>query len=134
MSQPQIPKALQDLAAQSARGEKVTPEQLKAAMPGSKMPVPGVSKARVLPVKYKGGIIKIEWFRKFTWRERFALFFGANFVVMVGVACEHSAGRFQPMVAGQCSKDTSPDAHMRDAIENMIAPENNPVHGLMKPF
>jgi hypothetical protein len=130
MSQPQIPKKLQDLAARSARGEKVTPQELQAALPG-KMPTPGISRARVLPVKYKGGIIKLEWFRKFTFRERIMLLFGANFVVMVGVACEHSAGRWQPMIAGQCSKHTTPDDHMREAIENMIAPENNPVHQMV---
>jgi hypothetical protein len=127
MSQPQIPKNLQDLAARSARGEKVSPAELKAALPGSKVPVPGVSKQREMPVIYKGGLIKIEWFRKFTFRERLALLFGANFVVMAGVACEHRVGRFQPIMVGQCSKHTTPDNLMREAVENMVADKESVV-------
>lgn len=128
MSEPFIPQKLKELASRSARGEKITPAEMKAALPGgSKAPMPGISKQRELPVLYKGGIIKLEWFRKFTWRERFALLFGANFVVMVGVACEHRAGRFQPMIAGQCSKHTTPDNHMREAIDNMLAADKSPV-------
>jgi hypothetical protein len=130
MSAPQIPQGLKDLAAQAAQGKKVTPEEIRQA--ASKVPVPGVSKARVMPTLYKGGIIKIEWFRKFTWRERFAIFFGANFVLMIGVACKHNVGSFQPMVVGKCSKNTTPDNEMKEAIENMAAPENHPVHQMAK--
>lgn len=94
-------------------------------------PLHGKPTERVMPVVYRGGIIKVEWFRKFTFRERLAIMFGANFTTMTGIACQHKAGAYQPMIVGKVSKHPSPDEHMREAIENMLLDKESPITKLM---
>lgn len=62
----------------------------------------------------------MEWFRKFTLRERLLLIFGHNMVVMIGVACQHSPGTFQPMIIGKCSKNQTPDQQMRENVDHLL--------------
>lgn len=85
-----------------------------------------------MPVVYRH-LVKIEWFRTFTWRERLAIAMGANLVVLGGVACERDPGREPaPAMFGQVSKHTTPDGHMREAVENMLVDANSPVHQMIQ--
>lgn len=106
--------------------ENTTPESARSAMPG-------ISQGHKMPSIYRQ-ILKTEWFRQFTFRERIAILFGANLVVMIGVATRHRVGEFQPMVIGKVSKHSTPDEHMRECVEGMLedikpkAPvENEPI-------
>jgi hypothetical protein len=87
---------------------------------------------KAMPVVYRH-LVKAEWFRTFTWRERFALLFGANVVVLAGVACEKDPGKEPvPVFFGAVSKHTTADGHMREALENVLADANSPVHQLVQ--
>ena len=84
---------------------------LKAKMPQSK--------GKPVPTVYRH-VIKVEWYRRFTWSERLAILFGSGLVVMEGIATQHSPGAFQPLLIGKVTKSTTPDDFMRSVCENMI--------------
>lgn len=138
---PQIPDALKKLVEAQKSGKIVSPSQVISALGGkppatASKPVPkgrpGVSKARTLPTMFKH-IVKVEWYRRFTLRERIAILFGANFVAMIGVATQHSPGSLQPLIVGNVSKHTTPDSHMRECIENMLEKRDSPLHNMIEP-
>jgi hypothetical protein len=81
---------------------------------------------RPLPPVYSF-ILKTEWMRRFTWKERLAIIFGSPLVVMIGIATRHNPGQHQPLIMGKVSKALTPDAHMRNVINNMIVRQDKEI-------
>lgn len=112
--EPFIPEAFKKMAKDHQAGKKVTRQDVqKAATPQPQ------SQARVVPQKFTQ-IIKVEWFREFTWKERLAIFFGAGLVVAIGVATRHRVGEAVPAVLGKVTKERTADEFMKESIKNMI--------------
>lgn len=72
---------------------------------------------RVLPVKYTGRV-NVDWFRKFTLAERLKILVGYNLVVGLRLVTQHTPGKFQPIVAAQTTKITTPTDQMKMRLEN----------------
>lgn len=77
------------------------------------------SQARPAPEVYRH-IIKNEWFREFTIRERLAILFGCNMVVMIGIATRHNPGAMQPLVLGRVSYQKNATDYMKSIVEGML--------------
>lgn len=65
-------------------------------------------------------VIKTEWFRKFSIKDRFKILFGCNLVVAIGVPCQHNPGEIQPVILGKVTKQISADEHQRDVMNNLL--------------
>lgn len=108
-------------------------EELKKRIANTKDHVKQVPLSNVIPLKAKlpksegkpvptvfKHIIKIEYFRRFSFRERIAILFGSGIVLQIGCATQHSPGVFQPLILGKVTKETSPDSYMRKICDDMI--------------
>lgn len=73
---------------------------------------------RPLPEAHKH-LMKIDWFRRFTFLERLQIFFGYNLVVLCRVKLPHAPGRFAPYVIAQ----TVPHHVAADSLEIKIRNE-----------
>jgi len=85
------------------------------------------SRAREVPTVFRSSL-KVEWFRKFGLRERLAILFGHNLVVMIGIATQHSPGKIQPLIVGRVSRQLNATEHMKHVVENMLEEQAPPAH------
>lgn len=69
-----------------------------------------------------GYLMKWEWHRKFTWRDRFAIFFGRkNLLILVGVAMRNNCGNFQPTMLGYTTKHDKAGDFMKEQQKLVMA-------------
>lgn len=59
-------------------------------------------------------LYKMEWFRKFTFKDRLKIFFGKNLLVLIGIAMRNNVGNSQPVIIGYMSDKPTPQAHMEE--------------------
>jgi len=98
--------------------DKGAPPNVVEIDPTKLRPPPKITEKHV-PTVYRK-ILKLEWVRSFSIKERLAILFGSQLVVMIGIATEHGPGKFQPILLGKVTKQTSPDEYMRHIVETMI--------------
>jgi hypothetical protein len=95
------------------------PDLMKAFEEGKIKPPPKVTEKPV-PTQWRSEF-SFEWFRHFTFWERVKIAFGCNLVVMIGVATQHSPGKYQPLVIGNVSHDSNATEHMKHVCQNLLA-------------
>lgn len=62
-------------------------------------------------------VIRTEWFRTFTWIERFKILCGFNLLVYIRIPTRHNAAAFQPIVGARTTKHNTPDNHLIELLE-----------------
>jgi len=99
------------------------PELLRQALAKIKPQPVAKSRARVLPTKYQH-VICCDWFRVFTWPERFKILFGYKLNVLIRLRAPHNPGNCDPVVAGEVTPYTTPSELLRSRIEKDLAKLN----------
>lgn len=99
------------------------PDLLKAFEEGKIKPPPKITE-RPVPTVWRSEFA-FEWFREFTFWERVKILFGSNLVVMIGIATQHSPGKYQPLVIGNVSYDRNATEHMKHVCGNMLAEKSS---------
>lgn len=75
---------------------------------------------REVPTKYEH-VIKWEWHRAFTLRERLKILIGYNLVALNAAAVRHNPGQpFHPKTFAALSKQLTPDDHMRQVVTDQM--------------
>lgn len=69
-----------------------------------------------VPIKFKK-IMRADFFRKFTWKERLQILLGYRAVITFRVMTEHSPGRFQT----ECNLSTTGNTEAANEIQNPLA-------------
>lgn len=102
--------------------ENLTPEALREALAKIR-PQQARSRARILPTKYEH-TMNADWFRRFTWPERFKILLGYNLNVLIRLRVRHNPGDFDPIIAGEVTMYTEPSELLRSRIEKDLAKLN----------
>lgn len=85
----------------------------------TKLRAPAKITERKVPTVFRD-LVKVEWFREFTFWERIKILFGCNLVTMTGIATQHKVGEMQPMIIGLVSYQKNASDHMKNVVGNMI--------------
>jgi len=71
---------------------------------------------RPLPPQHKH-LLKIDWFRSFTLRERLKILLGHNLNVLIRIKTAHHPGAHEPTIAAEVTPHLKPTEHLRAQIE-----------------
>lgn len=75
-----------------------------------------------MPVVYRH-ILKTDWLRTFSFKERVKILLGCSLVVAVRIVTQHSPGKIQPVIAGEVSDATEPSERLRTQLDNILVPQ-----------
>ena len=76
-----------------------------------------------MPTKFNHEI-SVDWFRRFTMKERLKILFGFNLAVAVRIVTVNAVGKYQPVIMAETSKFTTPSAQVQDRLKNVLAEQN----------
>lgn len=65
-------------------------------------------------------VIKVDWFREFTLKERLAILFGANLRVFIRIPTRHNPAALQPVIMAELSKYPDAQSEMAAQLENLM--------------
>ena len=74
---------------------------------------------REVPVVYRH-VLSVDWFRQFTFMDRVRIFLGYNLVVAVRIATRNDPNKFQPIIAGEVTKETTPSSYLKEQMKNVL--------------
>lgn len=100
------------------------PPDILEALKQGKLKPPAKVTEKPVPTVWRSEF-SFEWFREFTFLERVKILFGCNLVVMVGVATQHSPGKYQPLVMGNVSHERNATEHMKHVCSNLLAEKSS---------
>lgn len=86
------------------------------------MKIPRRPIEREVPTVYQYEI-RTDWFREFRWWERLFILFGCNLAVVIRVPTQHNPGKFQPVVAGEVTKQTKASDYLKEQMSNLLVPK-----------
>lgn len=72
---------------------------------------------RVLPTKLCSDVIEIDWFRRFTLKERLKILLGFNLIVGVRIGTQHKPGKFAQIIIGELSDQPTAAEHLKARLE-----------------
>lgn len=72
-----------------------------------------------MPPKYKH-VLSVDWFRKFTLKERLKILFGYNIVVAFRVVTVNACGAYEPVIKAETTKNIDSKQQSLEQFENEI--------------
>ena len=64
--------------------------------------------------------MSVDWFRKFTLKERIKILFGFNFVVAIRVVTVNACGAYEPVIKGQTTIRLNSQDQALEQFENEV--------------
>lgn len=78
---------------------------------------------RELPAKFSR-VLEVDWFRRWTLKERLQILVGYNVAVCIRIACRHSAGAIRPFVRAETTKQLHPSDLLKTQMANALIEAN----------
>lgn len=78
---------------------------------------------RKVPERYTH-LLSVDWFRRWTFRERIAILFGCNVAVCIRVACRYSPGAIKPFVRAEVTKQLQASDLLKTQMANALIEAN----------